>query len=134
MPGAAARCRHPGGGALWAKSPPQPAAEAGEPAGLALTGDPARAARLTVPPAGPAAAPGAGRVRVRHRRSTAPPVPGRALHDGLERAPVLLAARIDDTRLDRAGPRLVLPQDRCGARYVRGVTARGWTAAAAPGP
>ncbi|MFD8869788.1 molybdopterin-dependent oxidoreductase [Streptomyces sp. NPDC059590] len=39
------------------------------------------------------------------------------------RAPVLLATRIDDTPLDRAGPQLVLPQDRCGARHISGITA-----------
>jgi len=39
------------------------------------------------------------------------------------RAPVLLAVRIDDTPLDRAGPQLVLPQDRCGARHISGITA-----------
>lgn len=38
-------------------------------------------------------------------------------------APVLLAARIDGTPLDDAGPQLVLPQDRCGARYISGITA-----------
>ncbi|MFJ3665839.1 molybdopterin-dependent oxidoreductase [Streptomyces sp. NPDC090106] len=38
-------------------------------------------------------------------------------------APVLLAVAIDDTPLDRAGPQLVLPQDRCGARYVSGIEA-----------
>jgi DMSO/TMAO reductase YedYZ molybdopterin-dependent catalytic subunit len=38
------------------------------------------------------------------------------------RAPVLLAVRIDGTPLDRAGPQLVLPQDRCGARHISGVT------------
>ncbi|MGO4423341.1 molybdopterin-dependent oxidoreductase [Streptomyces sp. MCAF7] len=37
------------------------------------------------------------------------------------RAPVLLAVTLDDTPLDRAGPQLVLPQDRCGARYISGV-------------
>ncbi|GHD87120.1 molybdopterin-dependent oxidoreductase [Streptomyces naganishii] len=36
-------------------------------------------------------------------------------------ARVLLAATIDDTPLDRAGPQLVLPRDRCGARYVSGI-------------
>lgn len=36
-------------------------------------------------------------------------------------APVLLAATIDGTRLDRAGPQLVLPQDRCGARHISGI-------------
>lgn len=39
------------------------------------------------------------------------------------RAPVLLAATLDATPLDRAGPQLVLPQDRCGARYVSGIEA-----------
>ncbi|MFD4529686.1 molybdopterin-dependent oxidoreductase [Streptomyces sp. NPDC058470] len=39
------------------------------------------------------------------------------------RAPVLLAASIDDTRLDRAGPQLVLPQDRCGGRHISGINA-----------
>lgn len=39
------------------------------------------------------------------------------------RAPVLLAASIDDTPLDGCGPQLVLPQDRCGARYVSGINA-----------
>jgi len=39
------------------------------------------------------------------------------------RAPVLLAASIDDTPLDRAGPQLVLPQDRCGARHISGINA-----------
>ncbi|MEV7341731.1 molybdopterin-dependent oxidoreductase [Streptomyces sp. NPDC093544] len=38
-------------------------------------------------------------------------------------APVLLAASIDDTPLDRAGPQLVLPQDRCGARHISGINA-----------
>lgn len=38
-------------------------------------------------------------------------------------APVLLAVGMDDTPLDEAGPQLVLPQDRCGARYVSGVNA-----------
>ena len=39
------------------------------------------------------------------------------------RAPVLLAGGADDTPLDRSGPQLVLPRDRCGARYVSGVSA-----------
>ncbi|MET7852815.1 molybdopterin-dependent oxidoreductase [Streptomyces avermitilis] len=39
------------------------------------------------------------------------------------RAPVLLAVSIDDTPLDRAGPQLVLPQDRCGARHISGIDA-----------
>ncbi|MEU3612150.1 molybdopterin-dependent oxidoreductase [Streptomyces sp. NPDC006872] len=37
------------------------------------------------------------------------------------RAPVLLAVTVDDTPLDRAGPQLVLPQDRCGARHISGI-------------
>ncbi|MFF4020135.1 molybdopterin-dependent oxidoreductase [Streptomyces sp. NPDC001843] len=37
------------------------------------------------------------------------------------RAPVLLAATLDDTPLDRAGAQLVLPRDRCGARYISGI-------------
>ena len=39
------------------------------------------------------------------------------------RAPVLLAVSIDDTPLDLAGPQLVLPQDRCGARHISGIDA-----------
>ncbi|SEN35662.1 molybdopterin-binding protein [Actinacidiphila rubida] len=39
------------------------------------------------------------------------------------RAPVLLAVTLDGTQLDGAGPQLVLPQDRCGARYISGITA-----------
>ncbi|NEB75660.1 molybdopterin-dependent oxidoreductase [Streptomyces sp. SID14478] len=38
-------------------------------------------------------------------------------------APVLLALTIDDAPLDRAGPQLVLPQDRCGARHISGISA-----------
>ncbi|MET8682797.1 molybdopterin-dependent oxidoreductase [Streptomyces sp. NPDC004732] len=36
-------------------------------------------------------------------------------------APVLLALSLDDTPLDRAGPQLVLPQDRCGGRHISGI-------------
>ncbi|MET8536844.1 molybdopterin-dependent oxidoreductase [Streptomyces sp. NPDC005065] len=39
------------------------------------------------------------------------------------RAPVLLAVTIDGTPLDRTGPQLVLPQDRCGARHISGINA-----------
>ncbi|MFJ4468321.1 molybdopterin-dependent oxidoreductase [Streptomyces sp. NPDC089424] len=39
------------------------------------------------------------------------------------RAPVLLAATVDGTALDGAGPQLVLPQDRCGARHISGINA-----------
>ncbi|WP_320777692.1 molybdopterin-dependent oxidoreductase [Streptomyces sp. CRN 30] len=39
------------------------------------------------------------------------------------RAPVLLAVTLDGTPLDREGPQLVLPQDRCGARHISGVDA-----------
>lgn len=37
-------------------------------------------------------------------------------------APVLLATRMDDQDLDEAGAQLVVPSDRCGARYVSAVT------------
>ncbi|MGW9435070.1 molybdopterin-dependent oxidoreductase [Streptomyces sp. NPDC055607] len=37
-------------------------------------------------------------------------------------APVLLATRTDDRDLDGDGPQLVVPSDRCGARYVSAVT------------
>ncbi|MFE0648402.1 molybdopterin-dependent oxidoreductase [Streptomyces sp. NPDC059534] len=37
-------------------------------------------------------------------------------------APVLLATRMDDQELDATGPQLVVPSDRCGARYVGAVT------------
>ncbi|MFJ3901687.1 molybdopterin-dependent oxidoreductase [Streptomyces sp. NPDC090025] len=37
-------------------------------------------------------------------------------------APVLLATRLDGVDLDAAGTQLVVPSDRCGARYVSGVT------------
>lgn len=36
--------------------------------------------------------------------------------------PVLLATRADEQPLDACGPQLVVPQDRCGGRYVSGVT------------
>ncbi|MFJ6654826.1 molybdopterin-dependent oxidoreductase [Streptomyces sp. NPDC091377] len=39
------------------------------------------------------------------------------------RAPVLLAVTLDGTPLDRVGPQLVLPQDRCGARHISCITA-----------
>ncbi|WP_329467306.1 molybdopterin-dependent oxidoreductase [Streptomyces sp. NBC_01431] len=39
------------------------------------------------------------------------------------RAPVLLSVTLDDTPLDRVGPQLVLPQDRCGARHISGIDA-----------
>ncbi|MEE4489086.1 molybdopterin-dependent oxidoreductase [Streptomyces sp. BE230] len=38
-------------------------------------------------------------------------------------AQVLLAVTIDGTPLDHAGPQLVLPQDRCGARHISGINA-----------
>ncbi|WP_424212644.1 molybdopterin-dependent oxidoreductase [Streptomyces sp. BI20] len=37
-------------------------------------------------------------------------------------SPVLLATRLDGIDLDPVGPQLVVPTDRCGARYVSGVT------------
>lgn len=36
-------------------------------------------------------------------------------------APMLLATRMDDADLDEAGAQLVVPSDRCGARYVSAV-------------
>lgn len=39
------------------------------------------------------------------------------------RAAVLLAVTVDATPLDREGPQLVLPQDRCGARHISGINA-----------
>ncbi|MER6520423.1 molybdopterin-dependent oxidoreductase [Streptomyces sp. NPDC001553] len=36
--------------------------------------------------------------------------------------PVLLATRLDGEDLDEAGSQLVVPSDRCGARYVSAVT------------
>lgn len=54
------------------------------------------------------------------------------------RAPVLLAVTLDDTLLDRAGSQLVLPQERCGARYIGGIDAvhvdGGYSACTAPAP
>ncbi len=35
---------------------------------------------------------------------------------------VLLATSIDGAPLDATGPQLVVPTDRCGARYVSGIT------------
>jgi hypothetical protein len=37
-------------------------------------------------------------------------------------APVLLATRMADRALDADGSRLVIPSDRCGARYVSAIT------------
>lgn len=37
-------------------------------------------------------------------------------------APVLLGVSVDGVPLDRTGPQLVLPQDRCGARHISGIT------------
>lgn len=36
--------------------------------------------------------------------------------------PALLATRMDDEGLDTAGAQLVVPTDRCGARYISAVT------------
>lgn len=37
------------------------------------------------------------------------------------RAPVLLAVTFDGAPLERVGSQLVVPQDRCGARYISGI-------------
>lgn len=37
-------------------------------------------------------------------------------------APVLLATAMDGRCLDRAGSQLVVPSDRCGARYISAIT------------
>ncbi|WNI21896.1 molybdopterin-dependent oxidoreductase [Streptomyces sp. ITFR-16] len=46
-------------------------------------------------------------------------------------APVLLATRLDGADLDGAGSQLVVPTDRCGARYISAVT-RVWVGAWPP--
>lgn len=38
------------------------------------------------------------------------------------RHPVLLATRANGVPLDRQGPQLVVPHDRCGSRYISAVT------------
>nr|WP_202451733.1 hypothetical protein [Streptomyces sp. SID4948] len=38
-------------------------------------------------------------------------------------APVLLATWADGAPLDGPGPQLVVPQDRCGARHISGISA-----------
>lgn len=43
-------------------------------------------------------------------------------------SPILLATRLDDADLDTAGSQLVVPSDRCGARYVSAITSI-WTGA-----
>jgi DMSO/TMAO reductase YedYZ molybdopterin-dependent catalytic subunit len=37
-------------------------------------------------------------------------------------APMLLATAMDGRRLDEAGAQLVVPSDRCGARYISAIT------------
>lgn len=44
-------------------------------------------------------------------------------------APVLLATRMDGRTLEPDGSQLVMPRDRCGARYVSSIT-RVWVGAA----
>ncbi|WP_314246753.1 molybdopterin-dependent oxidoreductase [Streptomyces kutzneri] len=48
-------------------------------------------------------------------------------------SPVLLATRLDGEDLDESGAQLVVPSDRCGARYVSAVTHVWFGALAAPG-
>ncbi|WP_316764923.1 hypothetical protein [Streptomyces herbicida] len=94
---------------------------------LALTGDLARPARLTVPdlllwPQ--------HRVQVSFECATSGTQRGHhallswaEIDPDFAHAPVLLAVGIDNTPLDRAGPQLVLPQDRCGGRHISGINA-----------
>lgn len=50
-------------------------------------------------------------------------VPARAEIDAdFGDAPVLLATRLDGEDLDAVGSQLVVPVDRCGARYISAVT------------
>ncbi|WP_374776909.1 hypothetical protein OG756_33310 [Streptomyces sp. NBC_01310] len=48
-------------------------------------------------------------------------------------SPVLLATRLDGEELDEAGAQMVVPSDRCGARYVSAVTHVWFGALATPG-
>lgn len=73
---------------------------AGPVAEIALTGDLARPARLTVP----------GLLTWRQHRADV----------SFECA---TSGTIDGTSLDLVGPQLVLPQDRCGARHISGINA-----------
>ncbi|KOU35298.1 molybdopterin-dependent oxidoreductase [Streptomyces sp. WM6368] len=47
-------------------------------------------------------------------------------------SPVLLATRLDGQDLDASGAQLVVPSDRCGARYVSAVTHVWFGSLAAP--
>ncbi|MFJ7207722.1 molybdopterin-dependent oxidoreductase [Streptomyces sp. NPDC098789] len=49
-------------------------------------------------------------------------------------SPVLLATRMDGVDLDAAGSQLVVPSDRCGARYVSAVTHVWFGALTTPSP
>jgi DMSO/TMAO reductase YedYZ molybdopterin-dependent catalytic subunit len=146
------------------QSPTQPVADSGPIAELALTGDLARPARLTVPDllgwpqhrvrvsfecatsgtqrhrftgprlydvlsdAGLRFDPARRKDRLRFLIAVTGTDGHRALLSWAEidpdfaHAPVLLAVSIDEVPLDRAGPQLVLPQDRCGARHISGIT------------
>ncbi|MEV7168473.1 molybdopterin-dependent oxidoreductase [Streptomyces sp. NPDC093224] len=48
-------------------------------------------------------------------------------------SPVLLATRLDGEGLDETGAQLVVPSDRCGARYVSAVTHVWFGALGTPG-
>ncbi|NLU75671.1 molybdopterin-dependent oxidoreductase [Streptomyces sp. HNM0575] len=48
-------------------------------------------------------------------------------------APVLLATEMDGRELDLTGSQLVVPWDRCGARYISAITSI-WVGAPAPFP
>lgn len=47
-------------------------------------------------------------------------------------APMLLAVALDDAPLDACGTQLVVPRDRCGARYVSAVTSVWFGSCASP--
>ncbi|MEV6568477.1 helix-turn-helix domain-containing protein [Streptomyces kronopolitis] len=49
------------------------------------------------------------------------PVPGEGL-TSVRNAPILLATALDGGPLDGAGSQLVVPSDRCGARYISAIT------------
>jgi len=104
-------------------------ASSAPPAESATTASPDRCCTTCWSPPAPASAPARRKDRLRFLIAVSGTDGHHALLSWAEidpdfgRAPVLLAVSIDDTSLDRAGPQLVLPQDRCGARHISGITA-----------